>query len=90
MSHLLIQADARRLPLADGSVHCVVTSPPYFNLRTYGVDAEIGLEPTPSCGRHGKLRLRSDLTEAQRAYVVQRLLALGLLDVAPCDTERRE
>jgi tRNA G10 N-methylase Trm11 len=27
--NLLIQADARRIPLPDNSVHCVVTSPPY-------------------------------------------------------------
>lgn len=36
MSHMLIQGDARRLPLADGSVHCCVTSPPYWGLRSYG------------------------------------------------------
>lgn len=33
--------------LASGSVHCCVTSPPYFGLRDYGVDGQIGLEPTP-------------------------------------------
>lgn len=33
--------------LADESVHCVVTSPPYFALRDYGVDGQIGLEATP-------------------------------------------
>lgn len=32
----LIQGDARRLPLADGVVQCVVTSPPYWALRDYG------------------------------------------------------
>ena len=31
----LIGADARRIPLADGSVHCVITSPPYWQLRKY-------------------------------------------------------
>jgi hypothetical protein len=31
----LLQADARRLPLADGSVHCIATSPPYLGLRQY-------------------------------------------------------
>lgn len=31
----------------DCSVHCVVTSPPYFGLRDYGVDGQIGLEPSP-------------------------------------------
>lgn len=30
------------------SVHCVVTSPPYWGLRDYGVDGQIGLERTPS------------------------------------------
>jgi DNA modification methylase len=29
------------------SVQCVVTSPPYFGLRDYGVDGQIGLEDTP-------------------------------------------
>lgn len=33
--------------LADESVNCVVTSPPYFGLRDYGVDGQIGLEATP-------------------------------------------
>ncbi len=28
------------------SVHCCVTSPPYWNLRDYGVEGQIGLEPT--------------------------------------------
>ena len=28
------------------SVHCCVTSPPYWGLRNYGVDGAYGLEPT--------------------------------------------
>lgn len=28
------------------SVHCVVTSPPFYGLRDYGVDGQMGLEPT--------------------------------------------
>jgi DNA modification methylase len=35
----------RQLP--DESVQCCVTSPPYWGLRTYGVDGQIGLEDTP-------------------------------------------
>ena len=31
--------------LEDESVHCVVTSPPYWGLRDYGVVGQIGLEP---------------------------------------------
>jgi len=33
--------------LPEKSVHCVVTSPPYWGLRDYGVDDQIGLESTP-------------------------------------------
>lgn len=29
------------------SVHCCVTSPPYWGLRDYGSEGQIGLEPTP-------------------------------------------
>jgi DNA modification methylase len=29
------------------SVHCVVTSPPYWGLRDYGIDGQLGLEATP-------------------------------------------
>lgn len=32
--------------LHDESVHCVVTSPPYWGLRCYGVDGQIGQEKT--------------------------------------------
>ncbi len=33
--------------LPDESVHCVVTSPPYWGLRDYGSPGQLGLEPTP-------------------------------------------
>jgi len=33
--------------LPDGSVNCCVTSPPYFGLRDYGHDGQIGLEASP-------------------------------------------
>jgi len=45
---MLIRGDARALPLRDQSVHCVVTSPPYWGLRDYGSPTQIGLEPTPA------------------------------------------
>jgi len=38
-------AGLRTLP--DASVHCCVTSPPYWGLRDYGHDGQIGLEKTP-------------------------------------------
>ncbi|MDM3885956.1 site-specific DNA-methyltransferase [Pseudomonas sp. BCRC 81390] len=33
--------------LPDQSVHTCITSPPYFGLRDYGVDGQIGLEASP-------------------------------------------
>ena len=33
--------------LPDGSIQCVVTSPPYWGLRDYGSDGQLGLEETP-------------------------------------------
>lgn len=49
----VIRADARRLPLADESVDLIVTSPPYFALRSYQdggehYEGQIGSEPTPA------------------------------------------
>ena len=35
----------RELP--DNSIHCCVTSPPYWGLRDYGVEGQLGLEKTP-------------------------------------------
>ena len=45
----ILQGDCRETlkTLPDNSVHCVVTSPPYFGLRDYGCDGQIGLEDTP-------------------------------------------
>ena len=37
---------ARLAELPDESVHCVVTSPPYWGLRDYGVPGQLGLEAT--------------------------------------------
>lgn len=43
---LLGDVFARLADLSSDSVDCVVTSPPYWGLRDYGVDGQIGLEPT--------------------------------------------
>lgn len=48
---MLIRADARTLPVADCSVDLIVTSPPYFALRSYQdggehYDGQIGAEAT--------------------------------------------
>lgn len=49
MSVQIINGDCRELlkTIADGSVDCCVTSPPYFGLRDYGHDKQIGLETNP-------------------------------------------
>lgn len=50
MTTRILTGDCRETlrTLADGSVHCCVTSPPYFGLRDYGHAGQIGLEPTPA------------------------------------------
>lgn len=46
----VVNVDALELlrGLPDNSVHCCVTSPPYFGLRDYGVDGQLGREATPA------------------------------------------
>ena len=53
MSFELIQANANNLPLQDNTVDLIITSPPYFALRSYRDDGEhyddqIGSEATPT------------------------------------------
>lgn len=45
----LFEGDALRVlrELPSESVHMIATSPPYYALRDYGVDEQVGLEPTP-------------------------------------------
>jgi len=38
-------ASLRTLP--DLSINCCITSPPYYGLRDYGVDGQIGLDESP-------------------------------------------
>lgn len=49
MSVDIYEGDCREVManLQEKSVHCCVTSPPYFGLRDYGNDDQIGLEQTP-------------------------------------------
>jgi len=39
--------DARKISMANESVDLIVTSPPYYKKRDYGVSGQIGLESTP-------------------------------------------
>jgi DNA modification methylase len=45
----ILQGDCREtlVELDAESVQCCITSPPYFGLRDYGHDGQLGLEPTP-------------------------------------------
>jgi DNA modification methylase len=44
----LLCGDARQVlrQFPDESIDCVVTSPPYWALRDYGVEGQLGLEPS--------------------------------------------
>jgi DNA modification methylase len=53
MTWQILQADSRHLPVKDASVDLLVTSPPYFGLRSYRDGGEhyagqIGSEPSPA------------------------------------------
>ena len=45
----IITGDCREVlaTMPEASVNCIVTSPPYYGLRDYGHDGQIGLEETP-------------------------------------------
>ena len=49
MSYQILEGDvlSQLATLTDESVNCCVTSPPYWGLRDYGVEGQIGLEKTP-------------------------------------------
>ena len=49
MTVRILEGDCRDLlaSIPDASVNCCVTSPPYFGLRDYGVDGQMGLEASP-------------------------------------------
>ena len=47
---MILQADARHIPLQDESVQTVVTSPPYWGLRDYGIAPQVWGSEDPCCG----------------------------------------
>jgi DNA modification methylase len=55
---------ARLKELPDESVHCVITSPPYWGLRDYGVAGQLGLEPT--LGEHLDVMVNGVFAEVWR------------------------
>lgn len=73
------------LPTLDaGSVQMCVTSPPYFGLRDYGVDGQIGLEATPD---EYIARLVDVFREVRRVLADDGTLWLNLGDSYANDTK---
>ena len=79
ISHLFYQGDSlevlRKLPAE--SVHCCVTSPPYWGLRDYGAEGQIGLEETPEQFLN---RLVNVFTEVKRVLKPDGTLWLNIGD----------
>ena len=83
--------------LPDQSVHCCVTSPPYFGLRDYGHDGQIGLEDSPDAFVSEMVAV---FREVRRVLRADGTLWLNLGDSyaggggfapdAPCNVARRE
>lgn len=65
------------IKLPDCSVDCCVTSPPYFGLRDYGTDEQIGLEETPELF---VAKLVEVFTEVKRVLKYEGTLWLNLGD----------
>ena len=63
--------------LPDGAVDCIVTSPPYYGLRTYGVPGQYGLEDTAA---EYVTALRAAFHEARRVLADDGTLWLNLGD----------
>jgi DNA modification methylase len=85
-NHLLIQGDARHIPLKEKSVHMCVTSPPYFNLRDYGTARWEGDDPgcdhvdvatTEAKARtkpaHGRMIVDRIVSETQLAHLAHQV-----------------
>src|SRR6266705_6158715 len=64
-----------RIP--DAAVQCVVTSPPYWGLRDYGVQGQIGLEPTLAAYLH---KLTSISAQVRRILKPDGVLWLNIGD----------
>ena len=90
-----VRDSLRTLP-ADSARTCV-TSPPYWGLRDYGVEGQLGLEPTPDAYVAAMVEV---FREVRRVLAEDGTLWLNLGDSyaggggfapdAPCNVERRE
>lgn len=82
----ILQGDVldRLRDLPDGCVQCVVTSPPYWNLRDYGVPGQIGLEATPD---EWLARMVAVFAEVRRVLRADGTLWLNIGDCYANDTK---
>lgn len=66
--HIIMPMDARLAMslMAEQSVHTCVTSPPYFGLRDYGHDGQMGLEETPDAYVAGMVELFREVRRVLR------------------------
>src|SRR2546423_2176558 len=64
-----------RIP--DAWVKCVITSPPYWGLRDYGIEGQIGLEPTLAAYIH---KLTSTFAQVRRILKPEGILWLNIGD----------
>jgi DNA modification methylase len=78
-SSTLYQGDALEVlaEMPSRSVDCIVTSPPYYGLRDYGVEGQYGQEATPTAYVE---RLRSAFAEARRVLAEDGTLWLNIGD----------
>src|SRR3990167_5726846 len=81
---LIGDALVRLRELPSESVHCCVTSPPYWGLRDYGVAGQIGLEPAPE---EWVARLVEIFGEVRRVLRSDGTLWLNLGD-SYCNTDK--
>ena len=63
--------------LPDNFVHCCITSPPYYALRDYGMDGQIGREDTPA---QYVARLTEVFSEVRRVLLPSGTLWLNIAD----------
>ncbi|MEU7435677.1 site-specific DNA-methyltransferase [Streptomyces sioyaensis] len=84
---LLGDAIEQMCTLPDGSVNCIVTSPPYYGLRNYGTAGQYGLEESPAAYVE---TMRQVFTEARRVLADDGTLWLNLGDSYVCSPKGSE
>src|ERR671933_845372 len=74
-SHTLVIGDSSSMPeIESGSIHFVVTSPPYWNLKKYG---ETGLGPNQAYAKY-LYEIQKVLKEVKRVMVSGRFVAINI------------